>query len=119
MEHTQSTESLLCPLRYALSLIGGKWKLPILCILADGKPKRYGEIKKRIPEITNMMLSQSLKELENCDMVRRKQYSEIPPRVEYTLIGDMRELLQPLILLADRVIGEALSLCYNGSQKEN
>mgnify|MGYP000402850750 CR=1 FL=1 len=64
MEHTQSTESLLCPLRYALSLIGGKWKLPILCILADGKPKRYGEIKKRIPEITNMMLSQSLKELE-------------------------------------------------------
>ena len=44
MEHTQSTESLLCPLRYALSLIGGKWKLPILCILADGKPKRYGEI---------------------------------------------------------------------------
>ena len=51
MEHTQSTESLLCPLRYALSLIGGKWKLPILCILADGKPKRYGEIKKRIPEI--------------------------------------------------------------------
>lgn len=101
MEHTQSTESLLCPLRYALSLIGGKWKLPILCILADGKPKRYGEIKKRIPEITNMMLSQSLKELENCNMVRRKQYSEIPPRVEYTLIGDMSELLQPLILLAD------------------
>ena len=81
MEHTQSTESLLCPLRYALSLIGGKWKLPILCILADGKPKRYGEIKKSIPEITNMMLSQSLKELENCDMVRRKQHSEIPPRV--------------------------------------
>ena len=75
MEHTQSTESLLCPLRYALSLIGGKWKLPILCILADGKPKRYGEIKKRIPEITNMMLSQSLKELENCDMVRRKPVS--------------------------------------------
>ena len=48
---------ILCPLRYTLDIIGGKWKLPILCVLADKTPRRYSEIKKKIPDITNMMLS--------------------------------------------------------------
>lgn len=100
MENERNEEELLCPLRYVLNIIGGKWKLPILCILADGNPKRYSEIKKRIPDITNMMLSQSLKELENYSVVDRKQYNQIPPKVEYTLSPDVRELLQPLGLLA-------------------
>lgn len=124
MENPKNQNELLCPLRYTLSLIGGKWKLPILCILADGKPKRYGEIKKRIPDITNMMLSQSLKELEGCGMVSRRQYSEIPPRVEYTLIQDMSELLRPLILLADwgakhmRESGKGCAACTDCKEKD-
>lgn len=100
MEEKREEKDLLCPLRYVLNMIGGKWKLPILCILADGEPKRYGEIKKKLPDITNMMLSQSLKELENCAMVSRRQYNEIPPRVEYRLQGDLGELMEPLALLA-------------------
>lgn len=90
----------LCPLRYALDIIGGKWKLPILCLLADGKPHRYNVIKKKVIGITNMMLSQSLKELEACGIVSRKQYNEIPPKVEYTLTADGKSLLPALTQLA-------------------
>lgn len=89
----------ICPIRYALSTIGGKWKLPLLCLLATGKPTRYGELKKKIPGITNMMLAQSLKELESTGIVNRKQYNEIPPKVEYTLTENGESLLPTLKLL--------------------
>lgn len=87
---------ILCPLRYVLNIIGGKWKLPILCILSDKTPKRYGEIKKRIPEITNTMLSQSLKELEAQNIIIRIQYNEVPPHVEYILNDGLDELVRIL-----------------------
>lgn len=93
------TLNFLCPLRHTMDIIGGKWKLPILCILADGQPHRYSDIKKRIPDITNMMLSQSLKDLEKHSIVTRTQYNEVPPRVEYTLADNMDELLEPLKML--------------------
>ncbi len=83
----------LCPLRYLTEIFGGKWKMPIICILADQKPKRYSVIKRRLGDITNMMLSQSLKELESAGMVSRTQYNEIPPRVEYSLTDKGKETL--------------------------
>ena len=90
----------LCPLRHALNIIGGKWKLPIICFLSLRPPVRYSVIKRKIPGITNMMLSQSLKELEEFGIVRRKQYNQIPPRVEYALTADGENLLPALELLA-------------------
>lgn len=84
-DKTANAEELLCPVRYALHIVGGKWKLPILCMLASGEPTRYSSIKRKLGDVTNMMLSQSLKELEAMGMVHRKQYNEVPPRVEYTL----------------------------------
>lgn len=75
----------ICPLRYITDILGGKWKMPIICILADQKPKRYSTIKRRLRDITNMMLAHSLRELEADGMVTRVQYNEIPPRVEYSL----------------------------------
>lgn len=99
MKEIQSDIQLLCPLRHALDIIGGKWKLPILCILSDGEPKRYSEIKRRIPDITNMMLSQSLKDLEAHRIITRRQYNEVPPRVEYAIEDGLEDLLEPLILL--------------------
>ncbi len=87
---------LLCPLRYTLGMVGGKWKLPILCLLADGEAVRYSAIKRKVPGITNMMLSQSLKELEEGGLVHRKQYNEIPPKVEYTLAQEGKSLLPVL-----------------------
>ena len=52
----------ICPLRYLTETFGGKWKMPIICILADASPKRYSVIKRRLGGITNMMLAQSLTE---------------------------------------------------------
>lgn len=78
-------ESDDAPMRYAASVVGGKWKLRILWALRSGEPARYGEIRQRIPGITDMMLSQSLRGLTGDGLVERRQYQEIPPRVEYSL----------------------------------
>ena len=75
----------ICPLKYLSQTFGGKWKMPIICILSDMSPKRYSAIKRSLGDITNMMLSQSLKELESAGLISRKQYNEVPPRVEYSL----------------------------------
>jgi DNA-binding HxlR family transcriptional regulator len=83
-----------------LNIIGGKWKLPIICFLALRPPARYSLIKRKMPGITNMMLSQSLKELEEFGIVRRKQYAQIPPKVEYALTAEGESLLPALKLLA-------------------
>lgn len=87
------------PLRRAVSLIGGKWKLRILWALRGGEPARYGEIRQRVSGITDMMLSQSLRELTSAGLVDRRQYREIPPRVEYALTGDGAGLLPAMELI--------------------
>ena len=78
-------DAVICPIRYALDMVGGKWKLPILCMLASGQPARYSTIKRKLGNVTNMMLAQSLKELEAAGMVHREQYNEVPPHVEYSM----------------------------------
>ena len=80
---TKNVEELTCPIRYALDIVGGKWKLPIICMLAVENPIRYSSIKRKLDGITNTMLAQSLKDLESNGIVHRKQYNEIPPKVEY------------------------------------
>lgn len=96
----------ICPLRYLTEIFGGKWKLPIICILASEKPQRYSTIKRRLGDITNMMLSQSLKELEAFGMVSRTQYNEIPPRVEYSLTDKGRGSLPMLTTAAQWAVHE-------------
>ena len=90
-----------CPLIFALDLIGGKWRLPIIWTLSKHEIMRYNELKRNIPEITNMMLTQSLKDLESYGIVSRKQYMEIPPRVEYTLTENGKNLIPALKSLAN------------------
>ena len=70
-----------CPLTFALNYIGGKWRLPIIWALSKNGTMRYNELKRSIDGITNMMLTQSLKELELNGIINRQQYMEIPPRV--------------------------------------
>ena len=80
----ESSEDLAsCPITKALAVIGGKWKVIILYILRDGT-LRFGEIKKRIPKITQKMLTQQLRELERDGLLSREVYPEVPPKVEYT-----------------------------------
>lgn len=73
-----------CSMRYACRAIEGKWKLPMIYVLMKNGTLRYGELKKALG-ITGVMLSSTLKDLESQGLVLRVQYSEIPPRVEYSL----------------------------------
>jgi DNA-binding HxlR family transcriptional regulator len=77
--------------------IGGKWKLPVLCSLTANGTSRYNELLHNVSGISNTMLSQTLKELEHDGMVIRKQYLEVPVRVEYELSENSRRL-QPILI---------------------
>jgi len=85
-----------CPLTFALSLIGGKWRLPIIWGLSKNGMMRYNELKRNIDGITNMMLTQSLKELQLNGIINRKPFMEIPPRVEYSLTDNGKDLIPAL-----------------------
>lgn len=74
----------LCPVEATLALIGDKWKVLILRDLIDGT-KRFGELKKSIDSISQKVLTQQLRAMEEDGLVERKVYAEVPPKVEYTL----------------------------------
>lgn len=81
-----------CPIGDALAMIGGRWKMRILCGLTVDGTLRYSELKERLAGITPAMLSTSLKELEADGLVVRRQYTEVPVRVEYSLTDHGRQL---------------------------
>jgi len=74
-----------CPIRTTLELIGGKWKLIILQQLISSEELRLSELKKLIPDISEKMLIQELKTLVQSELVNRKNYGEVPPRVGYSI----------------------------------
>lgn len=78
-------KDIRCPLEYALDVFGGKWKSRIICSIARYETIRYSELRKELGNITDTMLANSLKELQADGMVTRRQYDEIPPKVEYSL----------------------------------
>lgn len=102
-------ETTMCPLRYTLDVFGGKWKLPIICMLSAGVPARYSTIKRKLGNITNVMLSQSLKELEAAGVLHREQYNEVPPRVEYTLTEKGKGILPALEIMGQWAVGNMQS----------
>ncbi len=78
-------KDIRCPLEYGLDIFGGKWKSRIICVLAEKKVLRYSTLRKEMANITDAVLSATLKELIANNIVERKQYNEIPPHVEYFL----------------------------------
>ena len=85
-----------CALQAALESIGGKWKLPVLCSLAANGASRYNELLRNVGGISNTMLSQTLKELERERLVLRREYLQVPVRVEYEL-SEQAKKLQPIL----------------------
>lgn len=73
------------PFDYAMSLIQGKWKMHILFFLSRKNILRYTELKKSLGSVTHKMLSNKLKKLEKDGLIIRKEYPQIPPKVEYSL----------------------------------
>jgi DNA-binding HxlR family transcriptional regulator len=86
-----------CPVKLTTSIIGGKWKAPLLFYL-DGRTRRFCELQRLIPGLTKKMLTQHLRELERDGIVHRKVYAEVPPHVEYSLTRH-GESLKPILKL--------------------
>ncbi len=78
-------KDIRCPLEYGMEIFGGKWNSRIICVLAAKEVLRYSELRREMANITDAVLASSLKELIANDIVVRKSYDEIPPKVEYSL----------------------------------
>ena len=75
---------IYCPLNYTMKLIGTKWKPLVLFHLLEG-PVRSGKLQNKVPEISNKMFTQTVRELEKDNLITRKVYPVVPPKVEYEL----------------------------------
>lgn len=98
----KNLSELSCPVTYVMNKIGGHWKPIILYQLMTG-PKRYGELKRAIPAITEKMLIQHLKQLQADNLVNRKAEEVVPPHVVYSLTKSGKALtpvLQSMVMWA-------------------
>jgi DNA-binding HxlR family transcriptional regulator len=88
-------QAFACPVTFTVDVIGGKWKSLILFHLMPGT-RRFNELRRLMPEVTQRMLTLQLRELETDNIIRRKVYQEVPPKVEYSL-APLGLTLVPLI----------------------
>jgi DNA-binding HxlR family transcriptional regulator len=89
-------KDIRCPLEYGLEIFGGKWKSRIICLLAEKEVLRYSSLRKEMTNITDAVLAATLKELTEDGIVQRRQFDEIPPRVEYCL-SDKGKSVVPIL----------------------
>lgn len=89
-------KNYMCTFEITIDLIGGKWKPLIIWHLGNNGILRFNELKKTLPQITQKMLTQQLRELESDDLVSRKVYPQVPPKVEYTLT-ELGESIMPIL----------------------
>lgn len=78
-------KDIRCPLEYGLDIFGGKWDSRVICVLDALGTLRYSELRREMGNITDAVLASTLKKLITDDIILRKSYDEVPPRVEYSL----------------------------------
>jgi DNA-binding HxlR family transcriptional regulator len=85
-----------CPVETGIELLSGKWKARILWKLHNREVMRFGELRRELGRITEKMLAQQLRELENARMIVRTEHREVPPRVDYRL-SDFGQTICPIL----------------------
>ena len=90
-----------CPLNHAMSVIGGKWKVQIICTLNNKGSLRYNELRRKLDGVSNAALANALKELEADGLVIRHEFLEVPVRVEYETTELCDKLMPILESLSD------------------
>lgn len=86
-------KDIRCPLEYGLGVFGGKWKSRVICVLAEMGTLRYSALRAEMTNITDAVLASTLKDLIADDIISRRQFDEIPPRVEYQLTEKGRSVV--------------------------
>ena len=110
-----------CPVRSVLADISGKWNTLIIITLAE-KSYRFGQLRRHIPDISQRMLTQTLRNLQRCGYLNRKVFSTKPPSVEYSLTAlghSISEPLQALIRWAELNSDAVKTACKNFDMSEN
>lgn len=92
----KQTDFTKCPIEATLNIIQGKWKIVILFRLIE-QTRRFNELSRLLPKITQRMLTNQLRELEKDGLIHRKVFPEVPPKVEYSLT-ELSESIMPILL---------------------
>lgn len=98
---TLKNKNYTCTFEITIDLIGGKWKPLIIWHLGTKGTKRFNELRRLIPQITQKMLTQQLRELEKDELINRKVYPQVPPKVEYSLTHLGESLMPVLSMMCD------------------
>lgn len=94
-----SKKEVFCPVEITLAAIAGRWKVMAIHQLLEG-PKRFNQLQRELKGVTHRTLTKQLREMEECGLVIRKDYGEIPPRVDYSL-STLGKSLKPILMAMD------------------
>jgi Predicted transcriptional regulators len=100
-EKNKKSKEAICELEVTFGVIGGKWKPLILWFLGELTTLRFGQLQHLIPDITHKILTKQLRELEEDQLIERKVYAEVPPKVEYSITDNGKEIIPILGLMCD------------------
>lgn len=114
MYQRKTPKNYYCTVDYALDVFGGKWKPRLICILGHESAMRYGELKQEMENISDAALADSLKELQEKGIIKRRQYNEMPIRVEYSLTDTGRSLLPIMDAMSDWAVRHSSMALYSG-----
>jgi DNA-binding HxlR family transcriptional regulator len=112
-EYAKTTRQTFCPVRDVITRISDKWSMLTLYALGAYGTLRFNELKVKIGDVSQRMLTVTLRNLEADGMIKRKMYAEVPPRVEYELTNLGRSLLQQVSMLGDWAQQHGASIIRN------